>query len=133
MNQEGFFVIGATHHTAPLAVRERLSLSEDMMRSLNAQLKQLAGLREFTLLSTCNRVEFYGVATDATTATRVQTAFCTQQHFDPAEFEQFRLKLHGIDAIRHLLDVAAGIDSQMVGETEIFGQVKDAYASAQAQ
>lgn len=133
MSHEGFFVIGATHHTAPLAVRERLSLSEEVTRSLNAQLKQLEGLREFTLLSTCNRVEFYGVAADTTTATRVQAAFCAQQRFDPAEFEQFRLQLHGIDAIRHLLDVAAGIDSQMLGETEIFGQVKDAYAAAQAQ
>jgi glutamyl-tRNA reductase len=133
MSSDGFFVIGATHHTAPLAIRERLSLSPEKTAELNEQLQRMDGLREFTLLSTCNRVEFYGVATDSAAAARVQAAFCAQQHFDPAEFEQFRLRLNGLEAIRHLLDVAAGIDSQMLGETEIFGQVKDAYAVAQAQ
>jgi glutamyl-tRNA reductase len=133
MNQEGFFVIGATHHTAPIEVRERLSLSADTAGVLNEQLKQVAGLREFTLLNTCNRIEFYGVAEEAATASRVQAVFCAQQQFDPGEFEQFRLRLSGLEAIRHLLDVAAGIDSQMIGETEIFGQVKEAYAIAQAQ
>jgi glutamyl-tRNA reductase len=133
MNPEAFFVLGATHHTAPLALRERLSLSADAANTLAAQLASVEGLREFTLLNTCNRVEFYGVATDTAAATRVQATFCAQQHVDPAEFEQFRLSLNGPDALRHLLEVAAGIDSQMLGETEIFGQVKDAYAAAQAR
>lgn len=133
MNPEAFFVLGATHHTAPLALRERLSLSADAANTLAAQLASVEGLREFTLLNTCNRVEFYGVATDADAAARVQTSFCAQQHVDPAEFEQFRLSLNGPAALRHLLEVAAGIDSQMLGETEIFGQVKDAYAAAQAR
>jgi glutamyl-tRNA reductase len=133
MSAESFFVIGASHHTAPLSVRERLSLTTEKAVELNARLKQVKGLQEFTLLSTCNRIEFYGVATEAATAARVQAEFCTQQQFDPTEFEDFRLRLNGLDAVRHLLDVAAGIDSQMVGETEIFGQVKEAYASAQAR
>ena len=133
MNHEGFFVIGATHHTAPLAVRERLSLTAEMAGALSEQLKQVEGLREFTLLNTCNRIEFYGVADQSATASRVQAVFCAHRQFDPEEFEQFRLRLNGLEAIGHLLGVAAGIDSQMVGETEIFGQVKDAYATAQAQ
>lgn len=133
MNSEAFFVLGATHHTAPLAMRERLSLSTEAANALSAQLTRLEGLREFTLLNTCNRVEFYGVAADASAAARVQAAFCALQQVDPAEFEQFRLSLRGPDAVRHLLEVAAGIDSQMLGETEIFGQVKDAYAAAQAR
>lgn len=133
MSAESFFVIGASHHTAPLSVRERLSLSAEKAVELNAQLKQMKGLQEFTLLSTCNRIEFYGVATEPGAAARVQAAFCAQQQFDPTEFDQFRLQLNGLDAVRHLLNVATGIDSQMVGETEIFGQVKEAYASAQAQ
>lgn len=132
MNPEAFFVLGATHHTAPLTLRERLSLGADSARSLAAQLAATEGLREFTLLNTCNRVEFYGVAADTAAASRVQAAFCTLQQVDPTEFEQFRLSLRGPDAVRHLLEVAAGIDSQMLGETEIFGQVKDAYAAAQA-
>src|SRR5690606_33931948 len=127
-----FFVLGATHHTAPLALRERLSLSADAAAALAAQFARLEGLREFTLLNTCNRVEFYGVAADVAAAGRVQAAFCAQQQVDATEFEQVRLELRGFDAVRHLLEVAAGVDSQMLGETEIFGQVKDAYAVAQA-
>jgi len=133
MSADRLFVLGATHHTAPLAVREQLSLSAEAAATLAALLAKLDGLREFALLNTCNRVECYGVATDAGAATRVQAAFCAQQQFDPVEFAQFQLSLRGPAAVRHLLEVAAGIDSQMLGETEIFGQVKDAYAVAQAR
>src|SRR5690349_9490861 len=106
MSEKGFFVLGATHHTAPLAIRERLSFSAEAVRDLSVELKQMAGLHEFTLLNTCNRLEFYGVASDAAAAVRVQAAICAKQHFDPVEFAQFRLQLHGIDAIQHLLNVA---------------------------
>ena len=133
MNSDGFFVIGATHHTAPLAVRERLSLSAETAAVLAAQVAQLEGMREITLLNTCNRVEFYGVAANGSAVAAVQAAFCAVQQFDPAEFEKFRLNLRGQDAIKHLLEVASGIDSQVIGENEIFGQVKDAYAAAQAR
>jgi glutamyl-tRNA reductase len=129
----GLFVLGATHQTAPLAVREKLSLSAGAADILRAELARIDGLREFTLLNTCNRIEFYGVAGDESAGARVQAAFCAHQHFEPAEFAQFRLSLRGLEAVRHLLEVAAGIDSQMLGETEIFGQVKEAYAAAQAQ
>jgi len=132
MSQPGLFIIGATHHRAPLAVREKLSLSKDGAAALQAELATIAGLREFTVLNTCNRVEFYGVAADAEAAARVSAAFCARQNFDPAEFAQIRLDLRGRDAVQHLLEVSAGLDSQMLGETEIFGQVKEAYAAAQA-
>jgi glutamyl-tRNA reductase len=128
-----FFLIGATHHTAPLAVREKLALDPAAEAALGAELVALAGLREFAVLSTCNRVEFYGVATEAGVAGRVQAAFCARQQFSPSEFDKFRLSLGGRDAVQHLLEVSAGLDSQMLGETEIFGQVKAAYAAAQAR
>jgi len=133
MSAHGFFLLGATHHTAPIAVRERLALGLEDEAGLGAELGRLGDLRELALLNTCNRVEFYGVAADAGTAARVQAAFCARQRFDPREFEKFRLSLHGREAVRHLLEVAAGLDSQMLGETEIFGQVKAAYATAQAR
>ncbi|MSU69230.1 MAG: glutamyl-tRNA reductase [Opitutaceae bacterium] len=132
MSSEGLFVLGVTHHDAPLAVREKLTLGADAARELQIELAGLPGLREFAMLSTCNRVEFYGVATDAVAIARVQAAFCQRQRFDAAEFEKIRLRLHGRETVRHLLEVAAGLDSQMLGETEIFGQVKEAYAAAQA-
>lgn len=128
----GLFVLGATHHSAPIAVRERLSPTPAAAAALQADLKALEGLREFTMVSTCNRIEFYGVGVQPDTAVRVQEIFCRHQRFEPAEFDRFRLRLHGEQAVRHLLDVASGLDSQMLGETEIFGQVKDAYAAAQS-
>lgn len=133
MNSAAFFVLGATHRTAPINVRERLSLSAEAASALAAEFAKVDGLREFTVLNTCNRVEFYGVTSHPSAAAQVQAAFCTRQQVDAAEFEQFRLNLHGPEAVQHLLAVAAGIDSQMLGETEIFGQVKDAYALAQAR
>ena len=133
MSTGGLFVIGTTHRRAPLAVREKLSLSAEAAIALHADLAGIAGLREFAVLSTCNRIEFYGVAADAAAAASVSSAFCKRQQFDAAEFEKIRLHLHGPEAVQHLLEVAAGLDSQMLGETEIFGQVKEAYAAAQAR
>jgi glutamyl-tRNA reductase len=132
MSQAGLFVIGATHHRAPLAVREKLSLSKDGAAALKTEFAAIAELREFAMLSTCNRVEFYGVAASAEAAEQVSAAFCARQNFDPGEFAKIRLDLRGRHVVQHLLEVSAGLDSQMLGETEIFGQVKAAYAAAQA-
>ncbi|MDB6095247.1 MAG: glutamyl-tRNA reductase [Verrucomicrobia bacterium] len=133
MSAGNLFVLGATHHTAPLAVRERLSLDAAATELLRDELSRIAGLKEFTVLSTCNRVEFYGVGESAAVASEVQRAFCARQGVAPHEFEQFRLSLAGPHALQHLLEVTAGLDSQMLGETEIFGQVKEAYGAAQAR
>lgn len=127
------FVIGTTHHRAPLEVREKLSLSAEGAVALRAELATLPGLREFALLSTCNRIEFYGVAADPGVVGRIEGAFCSRQSFDPEAFRRIRLDLNGPEAVRHLIEVAAGLDSQMLGETEIFGQVKEAYAEAQSR
>lgn len=132
MSNGHLFVLGATHHTAPLAVRERLSVAADTAAALQTELSALAGLREFVMLNTCNRVEFYGVAETAETVAHLEAAFCSRQQFDRTEFEKIRLTLRDRDALQHLFEVAAGLDSQMLGETEIFGQVKEAYAAAQA-
>lgn len=128
----GLFVLGATHHRAPLAIREKLSLSPETAATLQKDLAALPGLKEFAMLNTCNRVEFYGVAATSEAAAGIAAAFCARQQFDPAEFERIQLNLRGREAVQHLVEVSAGLDSQMLGETEIFGQVKDAYAAAQA-
>jgi len=131
MNSEHLFAIGATHHTAPIGIRERLSLAPESDAGLACELAALPGLREFAIVNTCNRVEIYGVADEPAVMARVEAAYCSRQRFDPAEFGKFRLGLTGLEAVQHLLEVASGLDSQMLGENEIFGQVKKAYTVAQ--
>ncbi len=126
-----FFVLGASHHRAPLALREKLALPAEKIAALRARLGPAAGMRELAVLSTCNRVEFYGVA-DAAAVARLEAEFCILQGVPAAEFAAARRHAAGGDAVAHLLGVAAGLDSQLVGENEIFGQVKDAYAEAGA-
>ena len=133
MSAATFFLLGASHHTAPLELREKLALAGDKFDALCGALRSLAGLEEFAVLNTCNRVEVYGVAAEAGAINRVEAALCALNQLDAAAFARARLELHDEPAIQHLLEVAAGIDSQMVGETEILGQVKAAYAAAHAQ
>jgi glutamyl-tRNA reductase len=133
MSAASFFLLGASHHTAPLELREKLALAGDKLDALCGELRSLAGLEEFAVLNTCNRVEIYGVAAQPETVARLQATLCALKQLEAAAFARIRLELRDRPALQHLLEVAAGIDSQMVGETEILGQVKDAYAAAQAR
>ncbi len=133
MNCPTLFLVGATHRTAPFAFREKLALGLEGEAAFAAELTRLTSVREFVILNTCNRVEIYGVATRETTGREVVAAFCNLRHVDPQDFERFGFLLSGRAAVEHLLQVAAGLDSQMLGETEIFGQVKRAYATAQTR
>jgi glutamyl-tRNA reductase len=125
------FTLGASHHTTPIELREKLALTADKMNAFCDRLSHLAGLREYAVLSTCNRVEFYGLADTAETVEQLQHEFCAFQGFSDAEFLSIRRHALNRDAIQHLLEVSSGLNSQMLGETEILGQVKDAYAAAQ--
>jgi glutamyl-tRNA reductase len=127
------FVLGLTHRTAPLGVRERLALSAESEAEFSRELTELSGLAEFAIVNTCNRLEIYGVGRDAAIIDRVARAFCARQKLALADFDALRLERVDEAALRHLFAVAAGLDSQMLGETEIFGQVKKAYANAQAR
>ena len=129
--QPTLFILGATHRRVPIEVREKLALKGDAAEALRTELTALPGLREFALLNTCNRIEFYGLAAEPGVVDAVRRTFCRRQDFPEETFRQFCLDQRGADAVRHLLEVASGLDSQMLGETEIFGQVKDAYAEAQ--
>ncbi|MDE3084067.1 MAG: glutamyl-tRNA reductase [Verrucomicrobiota bacterium] len=129
--QGGFFHLGASHHTAAMSLREKLALTPEKNAALAGRLAALGELREWTVLNTCNRLEFYGVAGSAAAIDRLQAEFCGLVECPPADFASAAQRAFGRDALRHLLAVAAGLDSQMLGETEIFGQVKEAYATAQ--
>jgi glutamyl-tRNA reductase len=127
-----FFVVGATHHTAPLELRECLAIDPARLDELRRALAAIEGLSEHAVLNTCNRVEFYGVARDERALAALQDTFCAFQKLPAETFAAFRARATGPAAVHHLIEVAAGLDSQLVGENEIFGQVKDAYAAALA-
>ena len=94
MSESCLFVIGATHHNAPLEVREKLVLASES--ELRGDLARIPGLKELAVLNTCNRVEFYGVGQDEGTADSVQAAYCARQNFDLREFERIRIRLTSI-------------------------------------
>lgn len=125
------FHLGASHHTAPLAVREKLALPPDRAAALRSRLGA-RGLPELAVLNTCNRVELYGVASAPADLAALESAFCELTGISHDDFAAIRAHATGPAAIRHLVAVAAGLESQLLGENEIFGQVKDAYAAAQA-
>ncbi len=123
-------LLGASHHNTPIAIRERLAIPNDRVNPFYQALRSIPGVNEAVLVNTCNRLELYAVTQSASTDTAIEKFICEYQAFPPAEFREHRFILQNEHAIRHLLEVAVGADSQLVGEAEIFGQVKDAYARA---
>lgn len=124
------FAVGLSHRTAPVELRERVDFQT---RGLDAALASLAErriAREVVVLSTCNRAEIYGGG-DAEAAAHAVARFLADYH--GVSWEQVAPHVfvrHGADAAQHLFRVAAGLDSLVVGEPQILGQVKDAYAAA---
>jgi glutamyl-tRNA reductase len=131
--QPVLFFLGASHHTAPLAVREKLALDAERAAALGARLQASPGVREFAFVNTCNRVELYGVVRDAATLAGLRTAVAETTGCAPGELDGVLQVRQNHDVISHLFSVASGLDSQIVGETEILGQVKDAYDAALAR
>jgi glutamyl-tRNA reductase len=120
------FCLGLSHHTAAVSLRERFAVPEPETAAVLAALREKAGCAEAVLLSTCNRVEIYGAARGAERAMSAAAGLLRGQAGQAAPF----YRLTGPPVVRHLLRVAAGLDSMVLGETEILGQVKDAYAAA---
>lgn len=125
------FLLGASHQTTPLELREKLALTPERLPAFHQAAATLPGIRELAVLNTCNRVEFYGIAETPEAVTRLRETFCAFQGFPFDSFATISREAAGQSAIEHLITVASGLDSQMLGETEILGQVKDAYAAAQ--
>jgi glutamyl-tRNA reductase len=122
------FVAGLSYKTAPVQVREKLAVQASRLRCYGCRLKLSGGLSELVLLSTCNRVELYGVAAGPwVNATRLFEQIAGDG-VDVAPYLYFK---KGVEAIEHLFSVASGLDSMVIGETEITGQVKQSYQAAQ--
>jgi len=126
--------IGLNHETAPVSVRERLALSPDLQAAALRKLKSAPGVREAFVLSTCNRVEFYLVAANLHDATRAVDAFLVQDlNLALQDTKPFLYRHRLADAVAHLFRVVSGMDSMVVGEPQITGQVKEAYREALRQ
>jgi glutamyl-tRNA reductase len=125
-------LIGTNHEHAPLSVRERLSCNvEEQQARLRSVAKNCNGIEEVTLLSTCNRTEIYAVTNDPAEAEcNLIRLMSDWSHIPADELRRYLyLRLDG-EAIRHLFEVSAGLDSLVLGETQIHEQVKEAGRSA---
>ena len=121
-------VVGLNHRTAPIALRECLAFQEDKLPEALQQANALPTLKENMILSTCNRVEIYGVAREMEKAVFDLENFLSQyHHLSLREFEKNLYSYTGEEAVKHIFRVASSLDSMVVGEPQILGQIKDAY------
>jgi glutamyl-tRNA reductase len=128
-------VLGLSHRTAPLAIRERLAVDGAELETVLREVVSAPDVREATIVSTCNRVEVYAVARDAEAADAALDAIAAKlahrvSDVDGAELAPHLYRRAGRDAILHLFRVAASLDSLVVGEPQILGQIKDAFDAA---
>lgn len=122
------FVAGLSYKTAPVEVREKLAITPDRLRCHGCRLKLSGNLSELVLISTCNRVELYGVAPDGSRNLERLFELFSNEDFD---FSPYLYVKEGDEAVQHLFSVASGLDSLVIGETEITGQIKTGYLAAQ--
>src|SRR5262249_47993023 len=122
------FVAGLSYKTAGVEVREKLAIGPPRLRCCGCRLRLAGNLSELVLVSTCNRVELYGVT--PAVGSNINRLFqeLSSSNFD---FSPYLYIKEGVEAVEHLFRVAGGLDSMVIGETEITGQIKQAYQSAQ--
>src|SRR5574337_553064 len=121
--------LGLNHLTAPVSLREQVAFDEDAAGVALLELASEPGVEEAMILSTCNRTELYvGVAAGAEDIP--QAWLSHHHHLTPGKLDEFLYRHEEQDAVRHVFRVATGLDSMVLGEPQILGQVKDAYQQA---
>jgi glutamyl-tRNA reductase len=121
------FAAGISHKTAPIEVRERLAVDRNELVDVAHYLKWFGHLDEIVLLSTCNRVEIYGTTRQSVDSIKSALQLLSSEAVDLSPY----IYVHkDEEAARHLFRVTAGLDSMVLGETEITGQIKNAYEIA---
>ncbi|MGJ8695207.1 MAG: glutamyl-tRNA reductase [Verrucomicrobiaceae bacterium] len=120
--------LGLNHETAPVEVRERFALSESKVAEEGKALVKAEGVAEGVVLSTCNRTEYYAVIEDGGVE-KLEEWICAKRGFEGPREGVFYYH-ESVGAAKHLCRVASGMNSMVLGETEIFGQVKKAYQVA---
>lgn len=125
-------VVGLSHKTATVEVREKLSIPEDRMEAAIAQLMSYPNIEEAAILSTCNRLELYVVTSESEGGIREIMQFLSEFSQLPLQFlRRYLFILLRQDAVTHLMRVASGLDSLVLGEGQILAQVKNAHRLAQ--
>ena len=128
--------IGTSHHVAPIEFRERLAFSEAQLIESHQHLRESDQIQESVILSTCNRVEVYAVLNSVRTAeaaAKVLAEFLSRCHqIDTESLKKWTYLHHNLETIQHLFRVISSLDSMVVGESQILGQVKDAYDTSRS-
>lgn len=133
MSSGELFVVGISWRTAPVAVREKLAFREEEVAPTLKHVTSMLPVAEALLISTCNRVELYGVARPGADAASVVRSFMIEQRkLKPRDVGEALYERRGAEAVRHVFRVASSLDSLVVGEAQILGQLKEAYALAGA-
>src|SRR5689334_5110010 len=123
--------LGLSHHLAPLDVRERVAFADADLPDALARLRGLPGIDESAIVSTCNRTEIVTVGGEPDEA-RLLAWWQRERSLPPGLLEQYLYTHRDHGSILHNLRVAAGLDSMVVGEPQILGQMKQSYAAAGA-
>lgn len=123
-------ILGINHRTAPVSVREKVAFGPEQMPRALEQTRQLPGVRESVILSTCNRTEIYCDVDDVATADQQLKQWLFRFHELPESASENLFLLHGHASIEHTFSVASGLESVILGEPQILGQMKQAYREA---
>ena len=124
-------LVGVNHKTTPVEIRERLAFTKGKIEDSVGRLVNYPEIIEHTILSTCNRVEIYARANNQDSGIDLIKKFiCDFHHLSPLELEDHFYSYRGEEAIEHLFRVSSSLDSMVLGEAQILGQVKDAYSLA---
>lgn len=124
---------GLTFEKTPVELREKVAFRDEQLPEALDQMKKFLGLREAVLVSTCNRVEYFGATTRPEQAAAAWPDFLRRFHAVTEDFAPLSFQLRDVPCVEHLFSVASGLKSMVVGETEILGQLKDAYDVALAR
>ncbi len=121
-------VVGLNHKTAPVEIREKLAFSKRQIPAVLEEINKLNAIEGSAILSTCNRMEIYAAVTDVELGLKSVLDFVQQHaHLNVWEYKHYFYTPTCEDAVRHLFEVAAGLDSMVLGESQILGQVREAY------
>jgi glutamyl-tRNA reductase len=126
-----FIVVGLSHRTAPVEVRERLAVAPDRLEHELREITAVGHFDEALLVSTCNRVELYATSLDPIEAARHARNTLAKRLADPMA-DDVLYQERGVDVVRHIFRVASSLDSLVVGEPQILGQVKEAFDAAKS-